>query len=100
MKGANYVIIGDIPELIVIRDLGPWDRYATVTNAAELVVAELFRRNVLPKGKILLYYDSENELSQLSHDGNGVFTSIAPVSPETVVIISKKIRSIIESSSS
>lgn len=84
MKGANYVIVNDKPGLIVIRDVGPWDHYGTVTNAAEGVVAELYRRGVLPAGKVLLYYDSENCLDQLRHDGQGRFTGYAPAPKELV----------------
>jgi len=81
VKGENYVIVADSKEKIVIRDIGPWDRYATVTNAAEGVVEELFRRGVLPQGKLLLYYDSSGDLDQLLHDGAGVFTGFAPAPP-------------------
>lgn len=78
MKGANYAIVNDTDEVIVLRDLGPWDRYMTITNAAELVVAELHARNVLKPDKKILYYDSENEMDQLLHDGMGHFRGFAP----------------------
>ena len=78
MKGANYVIVSDNKACIVIRDVGPWEHYGTVTNAAEGVVAELFNRGVLGTGKMLLYYDSSNELDQLLHNGLGKFMGFAP----------------------
>lgn len=79
MKGANYVIVSDNKACIVIQDVGPWDHYGTVTNAAEGVVVELYKRGVLStKGKMLLYYDSSGELDQLLHDGLGKFTGFAP----------------------
>lgn len=50
---------------LIIRDLGPWDMYKTITNAPEAVVHELVKRGVLPDGRRLLYYDSEGVLDEL-----------------------------------
>lgn len=59
---ANYIIIRDDDEALVICDVGPWDRHLTVTNDAERVVLEL-RANL--KGRKLSYYDSDGEFGVL-----------------------------------
>lgn len=58
-KWAPYLAT---PDYIVIRDLGPWDRYTTVTNDAENVVAELAPEL---KGRRLYYFDSDGRLDQI-----------------------------------
>jgi len=86
-RHAQYEIVSSEPdEPLVIRDLGPWDRYLTVTNDAERVVRELWERGLLgstvpdaehPPRK-LLYYDSEGLLDELVWEGEGAFVSFAP----------------------
>lgn len=77
MKHAEYSIISNsAPEYVLIRDLGPWDTYPTVTNDAEWVVEELFRGEALKSSQRLLYYDSEGVLGELKHDGKK-FTGFA-----------------------
>ena len=76
MRRANYAIVSSTPEVLTLRDLGPWDRYMTITNAAEDVVEELSRAGTLKEGQRLLYYDSENDLTELKH-GNGKFVEFA-----------------------
>jgi len=87
---ANYTIVGGggpHPRLegartpLLIRDLGPWDEYLTVTNAAEWVVEDLLGRGKLLQDQRLFYYDSEGELAELLHDGKH-FTGFAFVSQE------------------
>ena len=80
MRRANYVIVEDdfIQEQpLVIRDVGPWDRYPTVTNAAESVVKELVASGHRPPGRKLLCYDSEGELDELKVK-DGEFAGFAP----------------------
>jgi len=74
-KHAQYIIIEDGPNRIVLRDIGPWDKYLTITNDAEHVVCELHSDGRLSFDKQLLYHDSEGELTELKHNGNGVFIS-------------------------
>lgn len=62
---ANYEIVEDTPARIVLRDLGPWDKYMTVTNAAESVIEELARRLGGIGDRRVFYYDSEGTLDEL-----------------------------------
>ena len=62
MKTPRYEIVQVSEFYILIRDLGPWDVYPTITNGAEAVVAELASRL---NGRRLEYYDSEGECGQL-----------------------------------
>lgn len=90
MKGANYVIINDVDDVLTIRDLGPWDRYMTVTNAAELVVSELQGRNVLTPTKKIVCFDSDNEPGLLLHDGKGNFLGFASIPQEVTTQLKLK----------
>lgn len=75
MRKANYETLSDfdalsevklnIDNVVIIRDLGPWDQHPTVTNDAENVVQELIKAGILTENKRLFYYDSEDELSEL-----------------------------------
>jgi hypothetical protein len=76
-NGANFSIIADEPHRLMIRDKGPWDQHPTITNGAEEVVQRCFLYHEL-KDRKLLYEDSEGELSELLHDGNGKFKGFAP----------------------
>lgn len=61
-SGANYDIITDAPDYLLIQDIGPWDQYKTITNTAETVVEELADK----LGDRKLYYvDSEGITDQL-----------------------------------
>ncbi len=62
MKNANYEIIKETPEYVVIKDLGPWDKFPTVTNKAQEVVESLFSTL---KGRKLFYYDSNNNCAEI-----------------------------------
>ena len=50
MKKTNYEIKLCSDSFVLIKDIGPWGRYMTVTNAAEDVVEEL---NCLLNGRRL-----------------------------------------------
>ena len=77
MRRANYAIVSNTPEVLTLGDLGPWDQYLTITNAAEDVVEELSKSRTLKEDQRLLYYDSENELTELKHK-DGKFVGFAP----------------------
>jgi len=56
----NVELDGD--DCLVIRDLGPWTVYPTITNAAELVV---FQLAPILRGRRLEYYDSDGHRDQI-----------------------------------
>lgn len=75
---ANYEIIEDEPTHLLLLDLGPWDQYKTITNAAEAVVEEL--APVL-NGRRLYYVDSEDQVDEIVHE-NGKFVRFSPGGPD------------------
>jgi hypothetical protein len=80
MRGdrANYVVVRDDPGgTLFIKDVGPWDQYQSVTNAIEVVVAELYAAGRLVDGRRLLYFDSTGELDEIVHEA-GRFVHFAP----------------------
>jgi hypothetical protein len=62
MRNARFAIVESTAEKLVIQDLGPWDVYPSVTNAAEEVVESLAAQL---NGRRLFYYDSENQCDEL-----------------------------------
>lgn len=64
-RNAHFEVIGMRPSAVTIRDIGPHDRFMTVTNDAESVVSELVQAGILKAGQRLLYYDSEGELDEI-----------------------------------
>ncbi len=59
---VNYEIIEETDACVLLRDIGPWHKYLTITNGAEGVV-----KAVAPmlRGRRLEYYDSEGDREQL-----------------------------------
>lgn len=53
------------PGRVVIRDLGPWDQYKTVTNDAENVVEFLTEAEVLKPGDRLFCFDSSGQFDEI-----------------------------------
>lgn len=91
-KASNYVIVEDDftqEKPLVIKDVGPWDRYLTVTNGAEQVVADLVAMGKLPLGRKLLYYDSDGVLDEILIV-NGKFAGFKPGPDRTAVQAIKK----------
>jgi hypothetical protein len=79
LSHANYCIVKDEPgEPLVIQDVGPHNKYMTVTNDVEFVVEELVRNGRLEKGRRLLYYDSEDALDEIEVR-NGKFVGFKPL---------------------
>jgi len=65
-KNPNFDIVrNDEGTALVLRDVGPWDEYLTITNGAEHVVERLVREGFLPEGRRLLYHDTDGELTEL-----------------------------------
>lgn len=65
MRSANYRIVERRDDRIVIEDIGPCDKFMTLTNAAEDVVHELFFADEIRIGQRLFYYDSEGSLGEI-----------------------------------
>lgn len=76
---ANFDTILDEPAAMVLADIGPHDQYKTITNAAEQVVATCHMAG-LGKRR-LFYFDSDNDLTELLHDGNGKFVNFKNAHP-------------------
>jgi hypothetical protein len=74
---AHYGVVEITGERVVIRDLGPWDKYLTVTNDAANIVEDLIRAGELRTGMRLFYYDSEGELGEILVRG-GYVAGFAP----------------------
>jgi hypothetical protein len=75
MRKANYELVAQDSKHVLIKDIGPWDKYFTVTNAAEQVVAELAP---MLAGRRLEYIDSEGHCAVLLVDKNGKFAGFDP----------------------
>lgn len=76
-RKANYIILKEEGNRIVIRDVGPWDQHPSVTNDAENVVQILTAQSHLPEGRRLLYYDSDGRLDEILVK-DGQFIGFAP----------------------
>ena len=81
-RRANYRIVfnamgnaeQNLRGYLVIQDMGPWDRYPTITNAPEPTVAEclpLLRHG--PFFRRLFYVDSSGDLAELVVRGNDFY---------------------------
>ena len=75
---ANYSVIEDGAEYMLILDLGPWDKYKTITNAAEGVVEELAEQL---GARRLFYVDSDNQTDEIIHK-DGQFVTFRPGGPD------------------
>ncbi len=73
---ANFEVLENTADHILLQDLGPWNQYMTITNAAETVVAQVEKQYGIGKRR-LLYYDSEDELTELRVK-DGRFAGFAP----------------------
>ncbi len=71
-KKPNYEVILRTKKQLILKDLGPWDTYFTITNSAESVVKELYSKGLLNTNMKLMYYDSNNQLDEIVHS-NGEF---------------------------
>jgi Mg2+/Co2+ transporter CorC len=74
---AQFTVIEVSDNVLQIRDDGPWDRYPTVTNDVEAVVADLHAKCLLGRRR-LLYADSNGDVDEIRHDGAGRFLGFAP----------------------
>lgn len=70
MRKPNYSIVADEPgKPLIIRDDGPWALYPTITNNAEEVIMDLWNRGLLKDSRRVFYYDSDDSLDELLHEG-------------------------------
>ena len=67
---ANYKIVLSFDDIVILRDLGPWDQHLTITNDAEGVLQRLKESGDLRR--FVLYVDSEGEVTGIKHE-DGVF---------------------------
>jgi hypothetical protein len=74
---AHYQIFEANDERIVLEDIGPWDRYMTVTNAAESVIEELGNQYGGIGNRRVFYYDSEGVKTEILVK-DGKFIGFAP----------------------
>ena len=65
MRNAQFEIMHNLPHVLVIKDIGPWDQYPTVTNDAEGVVKRLVADGYLTNGQHLVCIDSNGDTDQL-----------------------------------
>jgi hypothetical protein len=75
MIGAVFNVLESTDSYVLIRDVGPWDRYPTVTNDAEAVVKRLLR----PTPRRIFYFDSDGDLGEVVVK-DGQFAGFAPCS--------------------
>ena len=81
-RKANFDVLENIPgNPLIIRDIGPWDEFLSVTNDAEGVVEKLVESGLLNNNRRLFYYDTDNNLDELLIK-DGKFVGFAPVSNE------------------
>lgn len=78
-RSARFDVLAIQSDLIVLVDVGPWDKYLTVTNDAEGVIQKLSSRGL--DGRRVIYYDSEGEPTELRHNG-ARFTGYGPILPQ------------------
>jgi len=74
LRHANYSIERETSEYILIRDIGPWDLYQSITNAAESTVATLA---TTLHGRRLYYIDTDNRIDELKVQ-DGEFAGFGP----------------------
>ncbi len=83
MQLPNFEVVSDVPgEPLVVRDLGPWHQYPTITNAAEELVDHLVTVGLLTLSRKLHYYDSEGNLDGIRTEGSrgqGRFNGFYPI---------------------
>ena len=77
MHDCNFEIVANDGNRLVIRDLGPWDKFKTITNGADELVPWLHQNDKIADGKKLYYYDSSGDCDEIIH-ADGQFVRFAP----------------------
>lgn len=80
---ANYEIVHEESndQRLVIRDLGPWNEFLTITNSVEAVVSQLRSPGIL-RDRRLMYYDSRGRLDEIVLNAYGRVLGFRPVETE------------------
>jgi len=87
-KTAKYSVIIARTEFVLIKDVGPWDKYLTVTNAAESVIQELFSDGHLHFLPRLFYVDTDDQIDELRYSIEGItarFTGYGSILQEDAI---------------
>lgn len=71
---ANFSLVMNTPDWVLIRDNSNEKQTMSVTNDAENVVRFLKDKAILIGDSILYYIDTDGRVDILEHDGNGNFT--------------------------
>ncbi len=79
MAHANFKIVVEGPDGMILKDVGPWDQHPTITNDPEWVVDQIASRL---NDRVLLYLDSDGDLSQLVVK-DGKFAGFQPWTAES-----------------
>lgn len=79
MTGASFTIneVNRDRGYVLIEDVGPWDKFPTVTNAAAWVVEQMFATGEILEGERLFYIDSEGNTDEILIKGRR-FAGFAP----------------------
>lgn len=75
---AHYKILNANSRFVLIKDLGPWHRFPTITNSAKEVVRDLYRNDFLETDQRIFYYDEDEQADEILHDGKGRFLGFSP----------------------
>ena len=78
MKMPCFTVMHDTSSYILIKDLGPWDTYPTITNNPEDVVLAMVANGL--GDRQLFYVDSEGQQDELKVK-DGKFAGFAPGFP-------------------
>jgi hypothetical protein len=78
MSVPNFVVQHDTTQYVLLKDLGPWDYYCTITNAPEEVVEHMVANGL--GDRRLFYIDSEGQQDELKVK-DGRFDGFAPGFP-------------------
>lgn len=78
VRHAQFKVVVSTHDRLVIQDIGPWNKYPTVTNDAEWVVEQLAPQL---NGRALLYFDSDGDLDRLlvKDDKFAGFSNVFPL---------------------
>lgn len=74
---CNFVIEANYLTYLLVKDVGPWDKYKSITNDVENLVEFLYERGMLHSNKVFEYIDSEGEKCRIQHL-DGKFVSFSP----------------------